>query len=379
MGDLVIQEQPLTPAEIRGHVDLITNMMREVMKDEEHYGVIPGCGKKPALLKAGAEKLILTFRLAPRVSSQEIIDLGNNHREVRTRISLYHQTTERFLGEGVGSCNTMESKYRFRTGAKEVTDREVPKEYWNLRKQDADKAEKLIGTGNGTKKDPKSGKWYITSGGGSKVEHDNPADYYNTVEKMSYKRALVSAVLSVTAASDIFTQDIEENPEMYGGKTPPVKTEPVKEQERHSEFRENSTPKEETETKELSETKVPEDKGQALTPPQQLLKEILIMSGCIKADAAEMLGEITEFDGKDGKVSMQLDSLIDGKVKAPWAGRSLKKIDDLSVQPLPEGCTEDHLSCPEVAKELGSGGVIATCHMVDDPVPCPFAVGLFFD
>jgi hypothetical protein len=43
-----------------------------------------------------------------------------------------------------------------------------------------------------------------------KVEHDNPADYYNTCLKMAKKRAHVDAILTVTAASDIFTQDLED-------------------------------------------------------------------------------------------------------------------------------------------------------------------------
>ena len=46
---------------------------------------------------------------------------------------------------------------------------------------------------------------------GDKVEHDNPADYYNTALKMAKKRALVDACLTVTAASDIFSQDLEED------------------------------------------------------------------------------------------------------------------------------------------------------------------------
>jgi hypothetical protein len=49
------------------------------------------------------------------------------------------------------------------------------------------------------------------------VEHDNPADYYNTVLKIGKKRAQVDGILTVTAASDIFTQDIEDDPSLFGG------------------------------------------------------------------------------------------------------------------------------------------------------------------
>ena len=77
------------------------------------------------------------------------------------------------------------------------------------------KAQALIGKGNSTKK--VDGDWFITEGGGAKVEHDNPADYYNTCLKMSKKRGVVDAILTVTAASDIFTQDIEDMPEVIPG------------------------------------------------------------------------------------------------------------------------------------------------------------------
>ena len=56
------------------------------------------------------------------------------------------------------------------------------------------------------------------------VEYDNPADYYNTVIKMADKRAIVAAVLYSTAASDTFTQDIEDALELYArGETPKQK------------------------------------------------------------------------------------------------------------------------------------------------------------
>jgi hypothetical protein len=46
-----------------------------------------------------------------------------------------------------------------------------------------------------------------------KVENPDIADTYNTVLKMAKKRAHVDAILTATAASDIFTQDIDERAE----------------------------------------------------------------------------------------------------------------------------------------------------------------------
>ena len=45
-------------------VGLIQSVMEKVMKDGEHYGKIPGTNK-PTLLKPGAEKLCMVFRLEP--------------------------------------------------------------------------------------------------------------------------------------------------------------------------------------------------------------------------------------------------------------------------------------------------------------------------
>jgi hypothetical protein len=200
-------------ADLKAQVNLIQYVMRDVMKSGEHYGTIPGCGDKPALLKPGAEKLMLTFRLANDVDV-ETIDLHLGHREYRVKVTLYSPTGQR-LGTGVGSCSTMESKYRFRVGPMELTNKPVPKEYWDLRKENPAKAQEIIGGRGFSAKKDDSDTWKIARQG-DKVEHDNPADYYNTCLKMAKKRGLVDAVLTSTAASDIFTQDIEEDPDLYG-------------------------------------------------------------------------------------------------------------------------------------------------------------------
>jgi hypothetical protein len=103
----------------------------------------------------------------------------------------------------------METKWRYRNAEPEITDKPVPKEYWELKKKDVAKALDMIG-GKGFSTKKVDGNWMIAKMTGGKVEYDNPADYYNTCWKMAKKRALVDAVLTVTAASDIFTQDVEE-------------------------------------------------------------------------------------------------------------------------------------------------------------------------
>ena len=207
----VYETAPLSAQQIQSQVNLIQEVMKAVMKDGEHYGKIPGCGDKPSLLKPGAEKLMFTFRLVadPEV---EVFDLYHptvqGHREYRAKVKI-SSMNGMYMGGGIGSCSTMESKYRFRGGEKINTERPVPKEYWNLKKEGKNaEAQALIG-GAGFGIGKFDGAWMICEIG-EKMEHDNPADFYNTTGKMAKKRALVDAVLTVTAASDIFTQDIEE-------------------------------------------------------------------------------------------------------------------------------------------------------------------------
>jgi len=202
-------DSPLRVEDLLGQVNLIQKVMEAVMKDGEHYGKIPGCGDKPALFQPGAQKLLVTFRLAPEYTVDER-QLEHGHREYRIICTLKTIGSGRFVGQGAGSACTMEGKWRYRVAPKKLTDKPVPKEYWNLRQSDPKAAQALLGgVGFSTKKD-ENGVWMIAEGTTEKVEHDNPADYYNTVLKMACKRALVAATLTATAASDIFTQDVEE-------------------------------------------------------------------------------------------------------------------------------------------------------------------------
>lgn len=185
----------LSVDQVAEQVVLVQRVMQRVMKRDEHYGVIPGTGDKPSLLKPGAEKLAHTFMLAPDYEIQRF-DLPGGHREYEVVCKIASIATGHFLGSGVGSCSTMEGKYRYRW---ENTGRPVPREYWDTKDPAL-----LGGPSYATRK--VKGRWIIFH----KVEHDNPADYYNTVKKMAKKRAFVDAVLTVTAASDIFTQDVED-------------------------------------------------------------------------------------------------------------------------------------------------------------------------
>jgi hypothetical protein len=203
---------------------MLLDIYEHIMKENTHYGKIPGCGDKPTLLKPGAEALSSTFQISPEYSITKT-DLPGGHREYEIVCKLY-SINGSFVGSGVGSATTMEGKYRFRVGGGDATDIEVPKKYWDTRKTDPKAAAKILrdlanqndieGDSFGTQK--VDGVWRITTkSADAKIEHDNPADYYNTVLKMAKKRAFVDAILTTTGASDIFTQDIEDMPEVIPG------------------------------------------------------------------------------------------------------------------------------------------------------------------
>lgn len=211
--------------DIIAQVTLIQNVMHKVMKEGEHYGRISGCGDKATLLQPGAQKLTMTFRLCPEYQIQEV-NIERGHKEYRVICTLKSMGTGAFVGQGVGCCSTMESKYRWRNA-----ELKCPK--CGKHSIIAGKEEYGGGWLCWKKKDGCGAKFAFNDGAiqsqpRDKVENDNPADCYNTVLKMAKKRAFVDATITATAASDIFTQDVGDNeedppaPEPPGAKVPPA-------------------------------------------------------------------------------------------------------------------------------------------------------------
>jgi hypothetical protein len=189
----------LSTAQVLAQVQQVQDIMRTVMRKGEHYDTIPGTDK-PALLKAGAEKLSFTFRLLPkyRVTAR---DLPGGHIRYEVVCELWHESGV-FAGEGLGNCSTMESKYRWRP-AWEDTGEAIPE---NAKEN----KEEYRRQGLGMKKDG-GGKWMWVRYLPDRAENPDIADTYNTVLKMAKKRAHVDAAITACAASDIFTQDVEQD------------------------------------------------------------------------------------------------------------------------------------------------------------------------
>lgn len=188
----VVQFQPavdtygsrsLTAADVRAQVNLMQDVMAEVMRDGTHYGTIPGT-KSKSLYKAGAEKLMATFRLAAKPEVEDLSEDG----EIAYRVTVnLLSASGAFIGAGIGECSSAEEKYSWRAS--------VHAKEWQATP--------------GNRRRVK----FFRDGREVQQVRTNPADVANTILKMAKKRAQVDAVITATAASDIFTQDIEDLPD----------------------------------------------------------------------------------------------------------------------------------------------------------------------
>lgn len=140
----------------------LAKFIEEQMVEGIDYGKVTGYSK-PTLLKPGSEKICQHLKLTIQYEVNhrfEEWEQGIFHYEVRVTLTPLNCT--KLIAEGIGSSNTKEEQYT----------------------------------------------------------EQNPYTIINTILKMAKKRALVDAVLNVSATSGIFTQDIEDMPkaaELKGG------------------------------------------------------------------------------------------------------------------------------------------------------------------
>lgn len=194
--------------ELVARLDVIREAMHTAMTADVDYGVIPGTGSKPTLLKPGAEKLGVLFQLDVQLENVKTWD--GDHLTVESKATVYHAPTGARLGFGEGLCSTRERKY-----GKRKQDRACPvcgaaaiikgrEEYGGgwvcFKKRD----------GCGAKYP--DGDRAIEGQEVGTIENPDLPDTWNTVVKMAEKRARVDAVLAVTGASALFTQDAEDQP-----------------------------------------------------------------------------------------------------------------------------------------------------------------------
>lgn len=193
----------LTATDIRRNVNLIQSVMKEVMKEGTHFGVIPGC-QKPSLYKPGSEIILTTFRIAVEPTVEDL----STSSEARFRVKCAgHLPSGQHVGTGIGECSSNEEKYKWRSAVCnaewEATDESMRREKF---KRDGSRMKQV---------------------------RMSPADVANTVLKMAKKRAQIDLCLTATAASDCFTQDVQDLPE--GMELEQEKPAPIQEPRRASE------------------------------------------------------------------------------------------------------------------------------------------------
>lgn len=205
------QESGIGVDELVARVAKVREVQSRVMKKGHHYGMVPGV-EKPTLLKPGAELLGLTFQLDPDFSATDRWD--GDHLESVVKCTLYHAPTGTRLGSGIGSCSTKEKKYAWRGGGRKCPECGSATALLKSKQEDGFFCwTKKDGCGAKFKKDDQR----ITSQAVGRVQNPDLADQYNTVRKMACKRAHVAAILFVTCASEIFTQDVEDTHDMPEG------------------------------------------------------------------------------------------------------------------------------------------------------------------
>ena len=234
-----LQMMPIEQA--REWYNQFAEFTQSILKKDLDYGVIPGT-PKPALLKAGAEKLRFAYGLGVELDvADKTVDLDRPFIDYTYKCTVRSKQGQ-ILSQCEGSCNSLEVKFgyswlpvselsegtdishlRQRTSGKKLQEFDFavskaetggqygkPASYWQMWK-DAIKNN----TARKITKTSKSGKemdaWEINeSVTHYRVPNPEVVGLKNTIMKMAQKRAFVGAVLIATGASEFFTQDIED-------------------------------------------------------------------------------------------------------------------------------------------------------------------------
>jgi predicted RNA-binding Zn-ribbon protein involved in translation (DUF1610 family) len=197
-------------AEVRetmAELKAIRTFIASEMVDGLDFGIIPGTGNKKNMLLPGAQKVCMFFNVYPEYDVQAT-DLGGGHVEYVVKTALISRATRQRVASGVGSCATMEGKYRYRSA-----ERKCPQ----CGAAAIIRGKKEYGGGyvcfdkkGGCKAKFRDGDPAIESQDAGKVENPDIYDTRNTVLKMAKKRSLVDASIGVGCLSELFTQDLED-------------------------------------------------------------------------------------------------------------------------------------------------------------------------
>lgn len=162
-------------------------LVQKHMVEGVDYGTIPGCGEKKSLLQPGAEKalqlwnLTKRFHIIEKVISKEFISI-----DVKCIVAPMGKP-HLIIAECIANCNSQEEKY----AANWFTEKKLPDPSI---KHTLKKKEK---TGS-------YGKFFVY-----RIPKESAYNDYNTILKMSQKRAMVGAAKLATNCSDQFLDEAE--------------------------------------------------------------------------------------------------------------------------------------------------------------------------
>ena len=185
-------------------------LVQSELREGPDYGTIPGT-QKPTLLKPGAEKIAKLLGLADKYEiTDKTADWESGLFQYEVRCSLVSIRIGQIVAQGVGECNSYESKYRYREAKRRCP--ECGKEAIIKGKVEYGGGWVCLGKIGGCGAKWGDGVSVIESQTTGRVLNEDPADQVNTILKMAKKRSLTDAALSVGSLSNLFTQDLEDMP-----------------------------------------------------------------------------------------------------------------------------------------------------------------------
>lgn len=195
------------------HCNTLVMFVQRTLRDGLDYGQIKGCGDKPVLFKPGAEKIATLFGLRESLERLEAIKdwTGQTFKEpffnFEYKCTLRDHLSGDVVAECVGSCNSWEEKYRYRTaqrvcpecGAAAIKRSNYPD------RQTGDKGWYCHSKSGGCSAKFHSSDERIISQEHGRVPNERIFDQVNTIDKMAQKRAFVGAVILAANASNFFS------------------------------------------------------------------------------------------------------------------------------------------------------------------------------
>lgn len=195
--------QPEAVSAAMNKIASFQSIVQKTLKVDHDYGVIPGT-QKPTLLKPGAEKILMLMGVTSEYEViEQVTDYADGFFAYTVRATLSKGGVK--ITEGLGHANTRESRYTNRW----VTSGKIPEGLDRDSLQTRERESKF-----------KEGETYTEY----LIANSDGFTLANTVLKMAKKRSQVDAVLTIASLSEIFTQDLEDLPDGFGGAPKQAKT-----------------------------------------------------------------------------------------------------------------------------------------------------------